>query len=112
MACWVAIFVIAGHLQTTGHREAIRTAISDYALGADSQDWELLGSVFAEDATTHYGAFRGGADEMPEMAMRALGAELIETNTFGSNRISPMTWFEAGSRMLMLPPSSLVTRIA
>jgi len=35
--------------------EAIRTAISDYALGADSQDWELLGSVFAEDAVMDMG---------------------------------------------------------
>jgi hypothetical protein len=42
--------------------------------GLDRLDPALLRSVFAADATTHYGSFQGGADEMPEMAMRALSA--------------------------------------
>ena len=45
-----------------------------YMRGLDRLDPLLLRSVFADDATTHYGAFSGGPDEMAEMAMNSLGA--------------------------------------
>lgn len=52
----------------------LRALSATYARGLDRQDRDLVRCVFADDATTHYGAFRGGPDEMADMAMRALSA--------------------------------------
>jgi hypothetical protein len=61
-------------LQRLLDESEIRALAATYMRGLDRLDPALVRSVFAADATTHYGAFRGGADEMPDMAMRALGA--------------------------------------
>jgi len=52
----------------------LRALSATYMRGLDRHDAQLVRSVFADDATTHYGSFRGGAAEMPEMAMTALSA--------------------------------------
>lgn len=52
----------------------LRALAATYMRGLDRLDADLLRSAFADDATAHYGAFRGGPDEMVAMAMRALGA--------------------------------------
>ena len=52
----------------------LRALSATYTRGLDRQDEALVRSVFADDATTHYGSFRGGPDEMAAMAMRALSA--------------------------------------
>lgn len=52
----------------------IRALAATYMRGLDRLDRDLVRSVFAADATTHYGGFRGGPDEMATMAMTALGA--------------------------------------
>ena len=51
----------------------LRALSATYMRGLDRLDPSLVRSVFADDATTHYGSFTGGADEMPAMAMTALG---------------------------------------
>lgn len=61
-------------LQRLLDESEIRALSATYMRGLDRLDPALVRSVFADDATTHYGSFRGNADEMPEMAMRALGA--------------------------------------
>ena len=52
----------------------LRALSATYTRGLDRHDRDLVRSVFADDATTHYGTFRGGPDEMADMAMRALSA--------------------------------------
>ena len=52
----------------------LRALSATYMRGLDRQDRDLVRSVFADDATTHYGSFRGGPDEMATMAMTALSA--------------------------------------
>jgi hypothetical protein len=61
-------------LQRLLDENELRTLSATYMRGLDRLDPTLVRSVFADDATTHYGAFRGGGDEMPAMAMRALSA--------------------------------------
>ena len=61
-------------LQRLLDESELRALSATYMRGLDRLDAELVRSVFADDATTHYGAFRGGAAEMPEMAMKALSA--------------------------------------
>jgi ketosteroid isomerase-like protein len=50
-----------------GHsdRFAISEALDDYARGVDSRDWDLVLSVFTDDATLDYTAF-GGPKGSPE----------------------------------------------
>lgn len=52
----------------------LRALCATYMRGLDRQDQALVRSVFADDATTHYGSFTGGPDEMAAMAMKALSA--------------------------------------
>jgi hypothetical protein len=52
----------------------LRALSATYMRGLDRLDEALVRSVFADDATTHYGSFVGGANDMPAMAMRALSA--------------------------------------
>ncbi len=52
----------------------LRALSATYLRGLDRLDEALVRSVFADDATTHYGSFTGGPDEMASMAMRALSA--------------------------------------
>lgn len=52
----------------------LRALSATYLRGLDRLDGSLVRSVFADDATTHYGAFSGGPDDMAAMAMRALSA--------------------------------------
>jgi SnoaL-like domain len=61
-------------LQRLLDESELRGLAATYMRGLDRLDAALVRSVFAQDATTHYGAFRGGADEMPDMAMTALSA--------------------------------------
>jgi hypothetical protein len=52
----------------------LRELSATYTRGLDRHDRDLVRSVFSDDATTHYGTFRGGPDEMAHMAMKALSA--------------------------------------
>lgn len=52
----------------------LRALSADYMRGLDRLDVAVVRSVFADDATTHYGSFTGGPDEMATMAMQALSA--------------------------------------
>jgi len=61
-------------LQRLLDENELRALSAAYMRGLDRLEPMLVRSVFADDATTHYGAFRGSADEMPAMAMKALGA--------------------------------------
>lgn len=61
-------------VQRLADEAELRALSATYTRGLDRHDQELVRSVFAEDATTHYGAFRGGPDEMAAMAMKALSA--------------------------------------
>ena len=61
-------------LQRLLDENELRALSATYMRGLDRLDESLVRSVFADDATTHYGAFTGGANEMPAMAMRALSA--------------------------------------
>lgn len=65
---------LAPELQRLLDENELRALSATYMRGLDRLDPGLVRSVFADDATTHYGAFRGSGDEMPAMAMRALGA--------------------------------------
>ncbi len=61
-------------LQRLADEAELRALSATYTRGLDRHDRDLVRSVFADDATTHYGTFRGGPDEMADMAMRALSA--------------------------------------
>jgi len=61
-------------LQRLADEAEIRALSATYTRGLDRPDPELVRSVFTDDATTHYGSFRGGPDEMAAMAMKALSA--------------------------------------
>ena len=52
----------------------LRALSATYMRGLDRHDPALVRSVFSDDATTHYGTFRGGPAEMAGMAMAALSA--------------------------------------
>jgi hypothetical protein len=54
--------------------EELRALSATYMRGLDRADGALVRSVFTDDATTHYGSFTGGPDEMAGMAMKALSA--------------------------------------
>ena len=61
-------------LQWLLDREELRALSATYMRGLDRSDESLVRSVFTDDATTHYGSFTGGPDEMAAMAMKALSA--------------------------------------
>ncbi|MCX6433694.1 MAG: nuclear transport factor 2 family protein [Actinobacteria bacterium] len=61
-------------LQRLLDEQEVRALSATYMRGLDRQDQALVRSVFADDATTHYGTFTGGPDEMAAMAMKALSA--------------------------------------
>lgn len=61
-------------LQRLADEAELRALAATYMRGLDRHDQALVRSVFTEDATTHYGTFRGGPDEMSAMAMKALSA--------------------------------------
>lgn len=67
----------------------IRALSATYVRGLDRHDEALVRSVFTGDATTHYGTFRGGPDEMAAMAMRALGEHTATQHILGQINI----WF-------------------
>ena len=66
----------------------LRALSAAYMRGLDRQDPTLVRSVFADDATTHYGSFRGGADEMAGMAMAALSAYRATQHLLGQINLS------------------------
>ena len=70
-------------LQRLLDENEIRALSATYARGLDRHDEALVRSVFADDATTHYGSFRGGPDEMATMAMRALSAYRATQHVLG-----------------------------
>jgi len=61
-------------LQRLADEAELRALSARYMRGLDRQDPDLVRSVFADDATTHYGSFRGAPDDMADMAMKALSA--------------------------------------
>lgn len=61
-------------IQTLLDERDLRALAATYMRGLDRLEPSLLRSVFADDASTHYGAFTGGPDEMATMAMNSLGA--------------------------------------
>jgi len=67
----------------------IRALSATYARGLDRQDRDSVRVVFADDATTHYGTFTGGPDEMSDMAMRALSAHTATQHILGQINV----WF-------------------
>ncbi|HEY3263058.1 MAG TPA: nuclear transport factor 2 family protein [Pseudonocardiaceae bacterium] len=76
-------------LQRLLDRDGLVRLSGTYLRGLDRRDAELLRSVFHDDATTHYGAFRGGPDDFVAMAMRALSGH--ETNQHFLGQIN--LWF-------------------
>ena len=66
----------------------LRALSATYMRGLDRHDVALVRSVFADDATTHYGSFRGGASDMPEMAMTALRAYRTTQHFLGQINIA------------------------
>lgn len=61
----------------------LRALSATYMRGLDRLEPTLVRSVFADDATTHYGSFTGGPDEMPQMAMNALSAYRTTQHVLG-----------------------------
>jgi len=59
-------------LQRLVDESDLRALSATYMRGLDRLEEALVRSVFADDATTHYGAFTGGPDEMAAIAMKAL----------------------------------------
>lgn len=70
-------------LQRLLDESEIRALSATYARGLDRHDATLVRSAFADDATTHYGSFTGGPDQMAEMAMRALSAYRATQHVLG-----------------------------
>jgi len=66
----------------------LRALSATYMRGLDRLDPALMHSVFADDATTHYGAFTGGPGEMAEMAMKTLGAYRTTQHFLGQINIA------------------------
>lgn len=66
----------------------LRALAATYMRGLDRLEPSLLRSVFADDATTHYGAFTGGPDEMAGMAMNSLGAYRTTQHFLGQINLS------------------------
>lgn len=50
-------------LQGLADRTSIVETMARYARGIDRRDWELVRSVFFEDATSNHGDFKGSRDE-------------------------------------------------
>jgi hypothetical protein len=61
----------------------LRSLSATYMRGLDRLDPALVRSVFTTDATTHYGSFAGGPDEMADMAMRSLADYRITQHLLG-----------------------------
>jgi hypothetical protein len=70
-------------LQRLLDESELRALCARYLRGLDRLDEDLVRSVFADDATTHYGSFTGGPDEMAAMAMRALSAYATTQHLLG-----------------------------
>ena len=68
-------------LERLADEAELRALSAKYTRGLDRHDRDLVRSVFSDDATTHYGAFRGGPDEMADMAMLAL-SKYVATQHF------------------------------
>ena len=66
----------------------IRALAAAYMRGLDRLESKLLRAVFADNATTHYGAFTGGPDEMVAMAMNALSAYRTTQHFLGQINLS------------------------
>lgn len=66
----------------------LRALSATYMRGLDRLDPSLLRSVFADNATAHYGAFTGGPDEMAIMAMNSLGAYRTTQHFLGQINLS------------------------
>lgn len=66
----------------------IRNLSATYMRGLDRLDPDLVKSVFADNATTHYGSFTGGPDHMVAMAMQSLGAYRTTQHLLGQINLS------------------------
>ena len=64
-------------------REEIRDLSRRYMRGLDRLDLDLLGSVFADDATVDYGFFQGSATDFVEFAHQALRDHLANHHLIG-----------------------------
>jgi hypothetical protein len=84
-------------LQRLLDRSTLEQLAGAYMRGLDRRDTQLLRSVFHDDATTHYGSFRGGPDDFVAMAMRALSSH--ETNQHFLGQVN--LWFgrDTGQRV-------------
>ena len=75
-------------LQRLVDESDLRALSATYTRGLDRHDEQLVRSVFADDATTHYGSFTGGPDEMAAMAMKALSAYSATQHFLGQINLS------------------------
>lgn len=66
----------------------LRALAATYMRGLDRLEPALVRSVFADDATTHYGTFTGGPDEMAAMAMQALSAYRTTQHLLGQSNLA------------------------
>lgn len=66
----------------------LRDLTATYMRGLDRLDSELLRSVFADHASTHYGSFNGSPDEMIPMAIQTLGAYRTTQHFLGQINLS------------------------
>jgi hypothetical protein len=85
-------------LQRLLDRSALEQLSGTYMRGLDRRDPQLLRSVFHDDATTHYGSFRGAPDDFVAMAMRALASHVSNQHFLGQINL----WFgpeTAGERL-------------
>jgi hypothetical protein len=76
-------------LQRMLDRTAIEELAGHYMRGLDRRDPVLLASVFHDDATTHFGQFRGGLAGFVEMAMNALSTHEANQHLIGQVNL----WF-------------------
>jgi ketosteroid isomerase-like protein len=72
-------------------RLAVSEVLDDYARGIDSKDWDLVTSVFTDDATLDYTAFggpRGSRDEVVTWLQAAVSAFAMTQHHISNRHIT------------------------
>jgi ketosteroid isomerase-like protein len=90
-------------------RLAVSAVLDDYARGIDSKDWELVASVFTDDATLDYSAFggpKGGRDDVVAWLQVAVSAFAM-TQHHITNRHITLEGDEASSAAELFAPMGL-----
>lgn len=78
--------------------ERIRSAIATYALAADTQDWDLLGSVFAPDAVMDMGGtLLTGRAGIVDTMVGILNADFVAKHLIVNESI---TWTDASTAVV------------